>query len=128
MIKKIIHIISIISLIILTFLIIGMLPLIFRTSWQGILLLMLIFLLLIVEVFIIIKKEESKKINNDIYIILITVYFSIFYYNVYSTYIKLIDFDYDIKISYCKQNYLMISLLIFLLIINILKPKYKTKK
>lgn len=129
MIKKIIYSISIISLVLLTILTVEMLPLIFQSNWQGIIYLISVILILLFELFMLFsnKKALKKCVSYNIFIILVTMYVSIVYYKIFSTSLNSL-FIYDIDISYCKDNYLLLSLALSLIIFNLILLIFDTKK
>ena len=113
MIKKIIYVISIISLGVLTILTSQMIPIIYKSSIQGLLYLLSIIGLLKFEIIeLIISKKIVKKIYGyNILIILITIYLSLIYCTIYSG--NTLD-----SIKYYKDNFLIVSILILLTIIS----------
>lgn len=129
MIKKIIYSISLISLVFLTFLTVEMLPLIFRSNWQGIMYLVSVVLILIFELYMLFnnKKALKKCLSYNTFIILVTMYVSIVYYKIFSNTVNSL-FLYDIDISYCKDNYLYLSFALCLIIFNLILLVFDTKK
>ena len=113
MIKKIIYIISIISLGVLTILTSQMIPIIFQANLQGIFYLITVIGLLIFELIelIISKKIIKKMYGYNIMIILISIYLSIIYCVIYSN--NALN-----SIKYYKDNFLIVSILIILTIIS----------
>ena len=113
MIKKIIYIISIISLGVLTILTSQMIPIIFQANLQGIFYLITVIGLLIFELIelIISKKIIKKMYGYNIMIILISIYLSIIYCVIYSN-------NSLNSIKYYKDNFLIVSILIILTIIS----------
>lgn len=100
-------------------------PLIFESSWQGLLFLFTIFIFIILELYLVVK--EKKIIKNawyyNILLIMITMYLSIIYYKIYSIKSSL----YGINLSYCKNNYLIISLVFIFIMFNMAIIKYVKK-
>lgn len=129
MIKKIIYSISLISLVFLTFLTVEMLPLIFKSNWQGIMYLVSVILILIFELYMLFnnKKALKKCLSYNTFIILVTMYVSIVYYKIFSNTVNSL-FLYDIDISYCKDNYLYLSFVLCLIIFNLILLVFDTKK
>ena len=113
MIKKIIYIISIISLGVLTILTSQMIPIIYKSNIQGLLYLISVIGLLTFEIIelIISKKVIKKTYGYNILIILITIYLSLIYCTIYSN--NTLD-----SIKYYKDNFLIVSILILLTIIS----------
>ena len=113
MIKKVIYVISIISLGVLTILTSQMIPIIYKSSIQGLLYLLSIIGLLTFEIIelIISKKIVKKTYGYNILIILITIYLSLIYCTIYSK--NTLD-----SIKYYKDNFLIVSILILLTIIS----------
>lgn len=128
MIKKIIYAISIISLVILTILTIEMLPLIYQSNWQGILYLISVLLVLIFELGMLFfnKKALKKCVSYNTFLILVTMYVGIIYYKIFST--SLNSFLYNIDITYCKENYLLLSFAFSLIIFNLILLVCDTRK
>lgn len=131
MLRKICSIINGISLFYLTFLIISMLPFIFQAKWQGLLCILTFLILLIIELLLLLSKKNYTKYTylHHIFIILITIYFSCFYYKVYT----IQDMFYSIDIGYCQNNYLYLSILFiftsFVMLYNFFKNiKIKVNK
>ncbi len=126
MIKKIIFYISIISFVLLSFLVIEMLPFIYQSSWQGILFLLVVLITLIIELFIFIKNKEKvkKSILNNISIIIITMYTSFLYYNIYSFNNTL----YTINIKYLKNNFLVLSIAFLFIMCSMLLNNFFDKE
>ncbi len=119
--QKIIYVISIISFILLTTITIEMLPIIFQAQWQGIVYLILVFIILIIELITLINHKDLLK-NSFIYnlfIILITMYVSIIYYKIYNVNFSS-TYTYDIDIYYCKDNYILLSIALLLVIIYLI--------
>ncbi len=116
MIKKIIFYVSIISLILLSFLTIEMLPFIYESNWQGILFLLLVLCTFVFELtFFITNKENIKEsILNNISIIVATMYVSFIYYNIYTSNTIL----YTISMKYLKDNYFILSLVFMFIILS----------
>lgn len=113
MIKKIIYDISIISLVILTFITSQMLPIIYKTSFQGLIYLISVVGLLIFEIteLIVSKKNIKKTYSYNILIISITIYLGIIYCTIYNN--NALN-----SVKYYKDNFLIISILILLTIIS----------
>lgn len=126
MIKKIISIINIISFFCLTFLIISMLPFIFQAKWQGMLCIITFIILLIFELVLLLSKKNYVKYTyvHQIFVILITIYFSCFYYKVYTIQETL----YGVDINYCQNNYLYLSILFIFTSFAILSNFFKNTK
>jgi hypothetical protein len=124
MIKRMIYWISFISFCFFTFLTVEMLPIILKSNWQGNMFLICFFILLILELIFLIKEvnliKESWSYNS--FITIITMYLSIIYYKIYS-----ISLYGDIDISYCKQNYLILSIALVTIIIHLLFLKKECK-
>ena len=121
MFQRIIYTISIISLVLLTMITIEMIPLIYQTGWQGIIFLILVLLVLIFELVVLFRNKRvvKKAISYNVFLILITMYLGIMYYKIYALNLDL-TFLYDIDINYCKDNYLLLSLALILVIFNLL--------
>lgn len=119
-IKKSIYIVSIASLIFLTFLTIEMLPLIFQSTWQGTFFLVAVILLLLIELIALIKEKNliKESWSYNIFLIAITLYLTIIYYRIYSNN-SFNDLIYTIDIKYCKQNYLILALTCLFIICNL---------
>lgn len=126
MLRKILTIINGLSLFYLTFLIISMLPFIFQAKWQGILCIITFLILLFIKLLLLLSKKYSSRYTYlyQIFIILITIYFSCFYYKVYT----IQDTFYNIDIIYCKNNYLYLSILFIFTIFVMLSIIFKNKK
>lgn len=100
---------------------IEMIPLIYQTGWQGIIFLILVLLVLIFELVVLFRNKRvvKKAISYNVFLILITMYLGIMYYKIYALNLDL-TFLYDIDINYCKDNYLLLSLALILVIFNLL--------
>lgn len=130
MIKKIIYVISIFSLVFLTFLTVQMLPIVLKAKWQGILFLISQLLLLLFELVVFIKNKNLIKCawSYNIFIVAASMYLGIVYYRIYSY--KLILSSNYIDINYCKDNYLILTSVFLLIVINlifIVKDKKKVQ-
>lgn len=105
-----------------------MLPIIFQASWEGKLLIIIYFVFLMIQLLFLLTKNYFLKYSfgHQIFFILITIYFSIFYYKVYTIGIPNID------ITYCEINYLYVSVLLtinsLVMIVYSLLKKIKNKK
>lgn len=113
MIKRIIYVISILSIILLSFLLIEMLVFIFEAGWQGLMFLFIVIIALMLELFLLIYKK-NYLINSYIYnlsISLLTIYVSYLYYKIYS-------YVYQISIRYLKNNYLFLSIVFIFVLVN----------
>ena len=121
MIKKVIYAISIISLVLLTVLTIEMIPLIYQAKWQGIVYFISVLSVLIFELIALLTKKNLAKnyVCYNLFLILTAMYVGIIYYRIYS-----INFSssltYGVDINYCKNNYLLISVMLFLVVVNLL--------
>lgn len=129
MIKKIIYVISIFSLVFLTFLTVQMLPIVLKAKWQGILFLISQLLLLLFELIVFIKNKNLIKTawSYNVFVIAASMYLSIVYYKIYSY--KLILSSNYVDINYCKDNYLILTSVFILIIVNLIfiindKKKY----
>lgn len=122
MIKKIIYVISIISLGVLTILTSQMIPIIYKSSIQGLLYLISVTGLLIFELIelIISKKVIKKTYGYNILIILITIYLGLIYCTIYSS--NTLD-----SIKYYKDNFLIVSILILFTITSYFFMKRELK-
>lgn len=128
MIKRIIYIMSNVSLILLTVLVLSMLPFILQAGFFGILFIISILLLLILELFLILSKNYFTEYSffNHIFSIIIMMYFSFFYYRVYTLENNQSSL-YEVSVSYLKTNYFFLSLLVFVSILVTLTITYKLK-
>lgn len=127
--KKIIYSIHIVSLFLFTYLILSMLPFIFESSWQGVLFFVSYFILLTVEVFLLLMKDyfDPYIFIHQLFVILIMMYFSMFYYKIYSIGKDNIEFSY-LQINYLYMAILLVlasSILIFYKIVKRNKKMYK---
>ncbi len=129
MIKKAIYFISIISISFLTFLVLEMMPLIFESNWQGKFFLFTIILFIIVELYLVIKEKSlvKKSWSYNIFLILATMYVSLIYYKIYSITPQTSSI-YEINITYCKNNYLILGIIFIFIIINIFVIKSVNKE
>ena len=129
MISKIIYVISLISLVFLTILTVEMLPLIFQAKWQGMVYLVCVIFMLVLELYTLFNNKQvlKKSISYNIFIILITMYVGIIYYKIFSINTNSL-FIYDIDISYCRENYLILSIALILIIINLVSSVREVKK
>ena len=102
MIKRVIFYISIISFILLPFLIFEMLPFIYEANWQGILFLIFIIITFICEIVMLIinKSIITNSLLSNISIVVATIYISFLYYNIYSSNGTL----YGVSVDYFKNN------------------------
>ncbi len=125
MIKRVIFYISIISFILLPFLIFEMLPFIYEANWQGILFLIFIIITFICEIVMLIinKSIITNSLLSNISIVVATIYISFLYYNIYSSNGTL----YGVSVDYFKNNYFLLSMIfifiIFDMIINYIYDK-----
>lgn len=127
--KKIIYSIHLVSLFLFTYLILSMLPFIFASDWQGIVFFASYLLLLIVEIFFLFTKNyfDSYIFIHQLFVILIMMYFSMFYYKIYSIGKDNIEFSY-LQINYLYMAFLLViasSILIFYKIVKRNKKMYK---
>lgn len=118
MLKKIVYTLSIICLIILTIITKNMIPLIFKSKIYGIIYLLFIITLLICELFALIKFKNvlKKNFSYNLFLILITTYISIIYYKIYSINSSVI---YNLDIKYLGYNYLFLSLIVLIVLIDL---------
>ncbi len=120
MIKNIIYSISILSLCFITYLSVQMLPIIVQSSWQGNIFIISTLLLFIAELFTLISKVSPKELYSyNIFIIILAMYLSLVYYKIYSINPTSTSLYYDVDISFCKNNYLTISIAFFMTICHL---------
>ena len=120
MIKNIIYSISILSLCFITYLSVQMLPIIVQSGWQGNIFIISTLLLFIAELFTLISKVSPKEIYSyNIFIIILAMYLSLVYYKIYSINPTSTSLYYDVDISFCKNNYLTISIAFFMTICHL---------
>lgn len=120
MIKNIIYSISILSLCFITYLSVQMLPIIAQSGWQGNIFIISTLLLFIAELFILISKVSPKELYSyNIFIIILAMYLSLVYYKIYSINPTSTSLYYDVDISFCKNNYLTISIAFFMTICHL---------
>lgn len=104
-----------ICVLVILWLVIQMLPLIFKSSWQGIVFICMLTLFLIVRLYFYLPKNRglTKMAMYNILIIVITLYFFIIYYRIFSA----IDFKRyllsEVSIEYCKTNFIILSCALF---------------
>ncbi len=117
-----------VSLILLTVLVLSMLPFILQAGFFGILFIISILLLLILELFLILSKNYFTEYSffNHIFSIIIMMYFSFFYYRVYTLENNQSSL-YEVSVSYLKTNYFFLSLLVFVSILVTSTITYKIK-
>lgn len=118
MIKKIIFYISIISFILLPFLIFEMLPFVYESGLQGILFLMFIIITFICEIVMLIinKSIVRNSLLSNISIIVATIYISFLYYNIYNSDGTL----YGVSVEYFKNNYFLLSMIFVFIIFDMI--------
>ena len=120
MIKNIIYSISILSLCFITYLSVQMLPIIVQSGWQGNIFIISTLLLIIAELFTLISKVSPKELYSyNIFIIILAMYLSLVYYKIYSINPTSTSLYYDVDISFCKNNYLTISIAFFMTICHL---------
>ena len=120
MIKNIIYSISILSLCFITYLSVQMLPIIIQSGWQGNIFIISTLLLFIAELFTLISKVSPKELYSyNIFIIILAMYLSLVYYKIYSINPTSTSLYYDVDISFCKNNYLTISIAFFMTICHL---------
>ena len=120
MIKNIIYSISILSLCFITYLSVQMLPIIVQSGWQGNIFIISTLLLFIAELFTHISKVSPKELYSyNIFIIILAMYLSLVYYKIYSINPTSTSLYYDVDISFCKNNYLTISIAFFMTICHL---------
>jgi len=120
MIKNIIYSISILSLCFITYLSVQMLPIIVQSGWQGNIFIISTLLLFIAELFTLISKVSPKELYSyNIFIIILAMYLSLVYYKIYSINPTSTSLYYDVDISFCKNNYLTISISFFMTICHL---------
>ena len=120
MIKNIIYSISILSLCFITYLSVQMLPIIVQSGWQGNIFIISTLLLFITELFTLISKVSPKELYSyNIFIIILAMYLSLVYYKIYSINQTSTSLYYDVDISFCKNNYLTISIAFFMTICHL---------
>lgn len=118
MIKNVIFYISIISFILLPFLIFEMLPFIFESGFQGILFLIFIIITFVCEIVMLIinKSIVKNSLLSNISIIVATIYISFLYYNIYNSNGTL----YGVSVDYFKNNYFLLSMIFVFIISNMI--------
>ena len=120
MIKNIIYSISILSLCFITYLSVQLLPIIVQSGWQGNIFIISTLLLFIAELFTLISKVSPKELYSyNIFIIILAMYLSLVYYKIYSIKPTTTSLYYDVDISFCKNNYLTISIAFFMTICHL---------
>ena len=120
MIKNIIYSISILSLCFITYLSVQMLPIIVQSGWQGNIFIISTLLLFIAELFTLTSKVSPKELYSyNIFIIILAMYLSLVYYKIYSINPTSTSLYYDVDISFCKNNYLTISIAFFMTICHL---------
>ena len=119
-IKKVLYYIGQICILIILWLIIELLPLVLKSSWQGVLLITALTIFLMVRLYFYLpgNQQLTKMPIYNILIIIITLYFLIIYFRIFIA----IDFKRyllnDISIEYCKTNFLILSCSLFGVVIN----------
>ena len=123
--KKMIYIISIISLCIYNILTIEVLPFIFSSSWQGLIYILVTVFLSIIELILVICNSTFIKecYIFNLAIVFITMYLGTIYYKIYTV----LDYNSGIRMNYCKSNFFFVSLFIIATIIY-LYLSYNQKK
>ena len=123
--KKMIYIISIISLCIYNILTIEVLPFIFSSSWQGLIYILVTVFLSIIELILVICNSTFIKecYIFNLAIVFITMYLGTIYYKIYTV----SDYNSGIRMNYCKSNFFFVSLFIIATIIY-LYLSYNQKK
>lgn len=118
MIKNVIFYISIISFILLPFLIFEMLPFIFESGFQGILFLIFIIITFVCEIVMLIinKSIVKNSLLSNISIIVATIYISFLYYNIYNSNGTL----YGVSVDYFKNNYFLLSMIFIFIIFDMI--------
>lgn len=118
MIKKVIFYISIISFILLPFLIFEMLPFVYESGFQGILFLMFIIITFICEIVMLIinKSIVINSLLSNISIVVATIYISLLYYNIYNSDGTL----YGVSVEYFKNNYFLLSMIFVFIIFDMI--------
>ena len=123
--KKMIYIISIISLCIYNILTIEVLPFVFSSSWQGLIYILVTIFLSIIELILVICNSTFIKecYIFNLAIVFITMYLGTIYYKIYTV----LDYNSGIRMNFCKLNFFFISLFIIATIIY-LYLSYNQKK
>ena len=97
-----------------------MLPIIVQSGWQGNIFIISTLLLFITELFTLISKVSPKELYSyNIFIIILAMYLSLVYYKIYSINPTSTSLYYDVDISFCKNNYLTISIAFFMTICHL---------
>ena len=118
--KKILYYIGQLCILVILLLTIELLPLIFKSSWQGVLLIIALTIFLMVRLYFYLpgNQQLTKMPIYNILIIIITLYFLIIYFRIFIA----IDFKRyllnEISIEYCKTNFLILSCSLSGVVIN----------
>lgn len=112
MLKNIIYYLGIISVIVLVFTIIEMIPFIFFAGFSGIFFLILVIFNFIFElIWMIIHCQQFRQASfYHLFLMMITIYLNFIYYQIYSR-----DTNLSL-IRYCRSNYFFLSLFFFAVI------------
>lgn len=112
MLKNIIYYLGIISVIVLVFTIIEMIPFIFFAGFSGIFFLFLVIFNFIFELsWMIIHSQQFRQASfYHLFLMMITIYLNFIYYQIYSR-----DTNLSL-IRYCRSNYFFLSLFFFAVI------------
>ncbi len=104
-----------ICVLIILFLVIQLLPLIFKSSWQGIIFIVTLTIFLMVRLYFYLPENRglTKMAMYNVLILVITLYFFIIYYRIFDA----IDFKRyllsEVSIEYCKTNFIILSCALF---------------
>ena len=119
-IKKVLYYIGQICILVILLFTIELLPLILKSSWQGVLLITTLTIFLMVRLYFYLpgNQQLTKMPIYNILIIIITLYFLIIYFRIFIA----IDFKRyllnEISIEYCKTNFLILSCSLSGVVIN----------
>ena len=118
--KKTLYYIGQICILVILWLIIQLLPLILKSSWQGVLLITTLTIFLMVRLYFYLpeNQELTKMPIYNILIIFITLYFLLIYFRIFIA----IDFKRyllnTVSIKYCKTNFLILSCSLIGVVLN----------
>lgn len=129
LINKIIYNISIISIIVLCYMTVEVMPFIFKSGVQGIIYLIFLFIFLISELIIYIynKRIIKKSITYNFFIFAITTYVSILYYKIYTEEVVKYMLN-SVSIKYLQDNFLLLSCALLFIILYLYMLVYEKKK
>ncbi len=123
MLKKVLYYLDIISLLAIAYLTIEQISFIFQSKMQGALYITTLIVLLVVKIYLLVRYKDNDNYLSKVFVILAAIYLSFIYYKIYSLSLN----KFSISVDYCMNNYLLLSLIYVVTIIQMLYRKKEKK-